>query len=956
MKISSRLALLLLAGVLAVRAHAGKLPTRPFPKPEKDLYGAFRAPDSRYRPYVRWWWNGSRVTAGEILRELDLLQGAGIGGVEINTISFPDRTDSVGCAALPWLSDEWIRMVKVAADGCRERGMVCDIIVGSGWPFGAEFLSRDEQIRQLFPVTIDLEGGKTFTVDRDEILRLAVPPIMNAAADPGKKLLYLRLMPKRVDRFTEGISYDALAAKERIEIPVPEGDYVLYAFVELTGYMNVLEGAPGARGPVVNHLDGRAVERYLDRFSDRMRFTHGDLKGKVRAAFCDSFELEGANWDERMPAEFEKRTGYSLDPYLPYVIRKVGAMGEPVREPYGSQFSQEVRDEVIARVRHDFEQVQTELFQENFIDVYNKWCRRNGLKSRIQAYGRQLHPVESAMWIDIPENESWIHDHIGRRLDFNSYLCGRGYSMVNKAVTSGALLAGKRVVSCEEQTNVGNIFQTSLEEVKLTGDRSNLSGVNHSILHGFNYSPPQEDFLGWIKFGTYFSEKNTWWPYLPLWIDYKARLSAVLQNSVLQADIAVLPPYGDLWSNEGQQRDPYPGVTYPDYANDLWEAIHQSGNGCDYVTEHVIRQAAVRNGELRFGPRSYKTLLLMEVESLDPATAAQIARFVERGGRVICLGKVPHKSAGLKDAAARDAEVQATVAKLRRDYPERFLSVKRPAAPILGWYLGLQKRYGLTPYVRIANTDPFLMGNYYKSGDRDIYFLVNSSIDRRQRTALEFPEAVAAKQAWLWDAETGERYRLTLEDGVLDLDLGPAQSKLIVFDDVPGGESLPAKADNGTPLRTLDGLWHVKAAHHVDKTVREFDIDRLTDFHTLPFPWLNSFAGTLDYTQTVHIDDPAAVGTLDAGLTFNGVTELFVNGRSAGVKWYGERRFDVRNLFRSGNNTVTIRVTTTLGDYVKSRTADTPTAQRWEWALRLNTELGLLGPVVLYESENNTRF
>ena len=103
---------------------------------------------------------------------------------------------------------------------------------------------------------------------------------------------------------------------------------------------------------------------------------------------------------------------------------------------------------------------------------------------------------------------------------------------------------------------MGNIFQTTLEEVKVTGDRSNLSGVNHSVLHGFNYSPRQKDFFGWIQFGTYFNENNTWWPYVRPWMDYKARVSALLQNSVYQADIAILPPLEDLWSIHGMQRDP----------------------------------------------------------------------------------------------------------------------------------------------------------------------------------------------------------------------------------------------------------------------------------------------------------------------------------------------------------------------------------------------------------------
>lgn len=236
----------------------------------------------------------------------------------------------------------------------------------------------------------------------------------NPRSNPTKELLFIRLMPKHVAHFTEGVSYDEQAGNDTITVDVPEGEHVLYFFVKLNGYSRVILGAPGASGPVVNHLDGKAVERYLDKFSDAMHFTRGKLKGEIRAAFCDSFELEGNNWTPGMFAEFEKRMGYSLYPFLPYVFQRTGAMGEPVREAYGCSFSPEVTRDVIERVRHDFWHVQMQLFKENFIDVYNAWCHRNGLKSRIQAYGHQLHPIETSMYLDIPECESWIHDGIGR--------------------------------------------------------------------------------------------------------------------------------------------------------------------------------------------------------------------------------------------------------------------------------------------------------------------------------------------------------------------------------------------------------------------------------------------------------------------------------------------------------------------------------------------------------------
>lgn len=100
----------------------------------KDLYKQFQNPDSRYRPFVRWWWNGDRVEAEELVRELHILKDAGVGGVEINPISFPYGADAMGTKPLKWLSDEWIDMLKVVFDEAGRLGMTCDLIIGSGWP------------------------------------------------------------------------------------------------------------------------------------------------------------------------------------------------------------------------------------------------------------------------------------------------------------------------------------------------------------------------------------------------------------------------------------------------------------------------------------------------------------------------------------------------------------------------------------------------------------------------------------------------------------------------------------------------------------------------------------------------------------------------------------------------------------------------------------------------------
>jgi hypothetical protein len=109
------------------------------------LYESFQNPSAAARPFVRWWWNGGRVVEKELIRELDVLKEKGISGVEINPIGFPKGSNPMDYQALNWLSEEWLAVLKTTLIAAKERGITCDIIVGSGWPFGGEFVSIKPQ-------------------------------------------------------------------------------------------------------------------------------------------------------------------------------------------------------------------------------------------------------------------------------------------------------------------------------------------------------------------------------------------------------------------------------------------------------------------------------------------------------------------------------------------------------------------------------------------------------------------------------------------------------------------------------------------------------------------------------------------------------------------------------------------------------------------------------------------
>ena len=389
-----------------------------------ELFRGFQDPPVDSRLFVRWWWNGNRLEKQEILRELDVMKTAGIGGVEINPIAFPGDTDPVGVKALTIFEDDWLDILQTALEGAKDRGMVCDMIVGSGWPFGGEFLTKDEQSQMVTIETIDLTGGEKYHFKVHELLDKVDPSLHSKNKTVYKDLLMARLLPKNSNEFMEGEDLMSSIRNKELSISVPEGSYVLYYVVKLTGYMAVINGAPGAAGPVLNHYSKVATEDYLNRISGFINGKIGNMGDYIRAMFCDSMELEGANWNDDLPDEFEKRRGYSLLPYLPFVLKKVGHMGNPLDEEYGTRFSDEVT-ETIKRVDLDFYHTRIELFKERFIDTFNDWCHNNNVKSRMQAYGRGMHPLEASMEIDIPECETWLFKDVGREYP-DTGLTGRG--------------------------------------------------------------------------------------------------------------------------------------------------------------------------------------------------------------------------------------------------------------------------------------------------------------------------------------------------------------------------------------------------------------------------------------------------------------------------------------------------------------------------------------------------
>ena len=639
----------------------------------EDLYQGFVNPPAEARPFVRWWWNGNHINAAEIKRELDVLKEAGIGGVEINPVEMPEDAMDIGTRPIKWLSSEWNQLLVLAAREAKQRGMIADMIVGSGWPFGGEFLKEDETIQRVITHKIPYSGKSKIKENKESLYQKAVSALSLQLQEQARSydIHFINLVPSGLKGISEIIELTGNYKENNILLfDVPEGNYELVYGILQKGHRDVMHGALGAAGPVMNHYNREVTLAYLNRLKKISEDTGISLRELIRALFCDSIELAGSNWTSGFEELFFQTYQYRIEPWYSFVFYD-GYRGYQT-ENYHTGLMDEIK-----RVRYDYNKLLVRVFLDSFTRVFQDFCTQNGLKCRYQAYGTPflMGMMEGNMIPDIPESNNWIYS-----TDMNSnewkWNQGHGYMIWNLYAASGGHLTGRDIISCEAMTNTKGVFKTSLEEIKRHDDMNFITGINHTILHGYNYSPPEAGFPGWIRYGSYFSEQNTWWPYISKWIDYNSRLSYVFQHSKPVKNIAILAPVGDIWAEKGLIRVPF--HMEPWYCYRLWEPLSQAGSSCDYISEDIIRDGNKIKANLQYGPMTYQSIFLSSVQSIEPQTALSLLEFVKNGGKLVLIDSIPTRSLSFKNAEVNNATVQNTFAEIQQNYPERMFVVNSP--------------------------------------------------------------------------------------------------------------------------------------------------------------------------------------------------------------------------------------------------------------------------------------
>jgi hypothetical protein len=73
-----------------------------------------------------------------------------------------------------------------------------------------------------------------------------------------------------------------------------------------------------------------------------------------------------------------------------------------------------------------------------------------------------------------------------------------------------------------------------------------------------------------------------------------------------------------------------------------------------------------------------------------------------------------------------------------------------------------------------------------------------------------------------------------------------------------------------------------------------------------------------------------------------GVTELYLNGKKVGTRWYGNHLYDVSSFIKEGDNQLEIKLTNTLANYCGSLDKD-KVARFWTHFYETPVSSGLVG-------------
>jgi hypothetical protein len=706
----------------------------------------------------------------------------------------------------------------------------------------------------------------------------------------------------------------------------PAGRWVVLRMgYSLTGHQNS-PASPEATGLEVDKLSRAFVKAYFDNYLGQYGDATGGLMGKrgLQYVITDSWEAGVQNWTDDMMAQFAKRRGYDMRPWLPVLAGRVVE-------------SAEASD----RFLWDFRKTIGELTAENHYDQLTTMLHERGMGRYTESHesGRAFigDGMEVKRTADIPMSAMWT----GRTGP------GREPPSYNADIRESASVAhiyGQKLVAAESLTAGSGAYTFSPETLKPTADAEMAMGLNRFVIHTSVHQPVSEKMPGLSlgPYGQWFTRLETWAEYAKPWTTYLARSSYLLQQGKFAADVIYY--YG-----EDSNITALFGSQPPDVP---------AGYGYDFANSDVIlNRLAAANGLLTTSTGMNYRLLALDANSrhMPLAVLRRMRDLVNAGAAV--AGPKPIDSPSLSDDQAQFLtiadELWGSGTGERAVGKGRVYAGQTVAQALAAMHVAADFDFSK------PEDDTYLLYVHRKLPDGEIYWVNN----RKNRVeSLEASFRVEGKAAEIWHADTGNTepasYRIAGGRTAVPLHLDPYDAVFVVFRKAASAPARTLPRQTETRIAGVEGAWEVSFQPDRGAPAR-ITLEKLSSWSDNADAGVKYFSGTGTYTKTIQAPpDWFRRGTrlwLDLGDVKN-LAEVAVNGKPLGIVWKTPFRVDVTGTLKEGPNTLEIRVTNLwvnriVGDQQPNVIRKyTFTSQQFYQADSPLLPSGLLGPVEILRS------
>lgn len=744
---------------------------------------------------------------------------------------------------------------------------------------------------------------------------------------------------------------DKMKADGTLTWDAPAGNWTIFRIgYSLTGSKNS-PAVPAGIGYEVDKLSKKHLESYYKNYTNPIAQALGSLYGKrMQYWLTDSFEADAQNWTEDFPAEFLKRRGYDMTPYLPVLSGRIVKNAD-----------------VSDRFLWDFRRTIADLLADNHYKALGDMARAQGIKLYGESAGISLPIIQDAMlnkkYLDIPMAEFGMTQGLGsaessswkspRDLDDDHAYRGAGdrlqaHQSDIREAASASHIYGKKFVATESWT--GGAFEAPAS-MKLIGDYWNTQGVNRFIFHTSTHQP-LDTKPGNSMVGTHIHRNITWAEQAEPFVTYLSRNSFMLQQGNFVADIA-------YYLGEGIPSS----VPY-------WRKIKPeppSGYDYDFLgTDVLLNDAVAKEGKivLKSG-MTYEVLVLPELTEITLPVLKKLKELVSQGATIV--GPKPVKSPSLSGYPSVDSEVAYMANEVWGDADGQLIFHHAYGKGHVYWgaplnsVLAEKKVIKDVEYTR-PHTNTYLSWIHRKTTEADIYFISNLR-NQKEDAKLEF--RITGKAPELWHADRGmtEPADFTIENGITSVsyEFNPEESVFIVFSKPTTSTSFSKSKSVSKQVTALNESWNVSFPPNLGAP-EKITLDKLISLTEHREEGVKYFSGTATYTREFAASkDWFTSGNrfiLDLG-TVKDIAEVSVNGKSIGTLWKLPYQIDISTALKQGLNKIEVKVTNQWTNRITGDALNPDKKILSGSGLRFGggnnslLESGLIGPVVVNRIVDN---